>query len=92
MPTSAGAAAGADALYDVAVVGGGIVGLATADVRRGGAGVRAQAIDPQGRLVDDFAVVETDRSLHVLNAPSPAATAALSIGEHLAERVRGWFA
>lgn len=51
-----------------------------------------RAIDPQGRLVDDFAVVETERSLHVLNAPSPAATAALSIGDHLAERVRGWFA
>ncbi len=66
--------------------------VTAADVRRGGAGVRAQAIDPQGRLVDDFAVVETERSLHVLNAPSPAATAALSIGDHLAERVRGWFA
>jgi len=66
--------------------------VTAADVRRGGAGVRAQAIDRHGRLVDDFAVVETERSLHVLNAPSPAATAALAIGDHLAERVRGWFA
>jgi len=66
--------------------------ITPADVRRGGAGVRAQAIDPQGRLVDDFAVIETERSLHVLNAPSPAATAALTIGDHLAERVADWFA
>lgn len=66
--------------------------VTAADVRRGGAGVRAQAVDPLGKLVDDFAVVQTERSLHVLNAPSPAATAALSIGDHLAERVRSWFA
>ena len=57
-----------------------------ADVRRGNAGVRAQAIDEQGRLIDDFAVQETPNALHVLNAPSPAATASLAIGEHLAER------
>jgi len=66
--------------------------ITLADVRRGGAGVRAQAVDRQGRMVDDFAVVETERSLHVLNAPSPAATASLAIGAHLAERVGGWFA
>ena len=60
--------------------------VTTADVRRGGAGVRAQAVDRRGKLVDDFAFAETERSLHVLNAPSPAATAALSIGDHLAER------
>lgn len=58
-----------------------------ADVRRGGAGVRAQAIGPDGQLLDDFAFAEGPRSLHVLNAPSPAATASLSIGAHLAERV-----
>ena len=66
--------------------------IRAADVVRGGAGVRAQALDRQGRLVDDFAIVETERSLHVLNAPSPAATASLEIGRHLAERVEGWFA
>ena len=60
-----------------------------ADVRRGNAGVRAQAVDEHGRLIDDFAVEETERALHVLNAPSPAATASLAIGEKLAERAGG---
>jgi L-2-hydroxyglutarate oxidase len=54
------------------------------DVRRAGAGVRAQALDPQGRLVDDFRIVEAERMIHVLNAPSPAATASISIGEAIA--------
>jgi (S)-2-hydroxyglutarate dehydrogenase len=65
--------------------------ITVADVRRGGAGVRAQAVGRDGKLLDDFATVETERSLHVLNAPSPAATASLAIGDHLAERVKGWF-
>jgi L-2-hydroxyglutarate oxidase len=54
------------------------------DVYRSGAGVRAQALDPAGRLVDDFRIVEADRMVHVLNAPSPAATASISIGETIA--------
>jgi L-2-hydroxyglutarate oxidase len=58
------------------------------DVVRGGAGVRAQAVSGDGQLVDDFCFQETPRSLHVLNAPSPAATACLAIGEHVAERAR----
>ncbi len=58
--------------------------LAVGDVRPRGAGVRAQAVDPQGRLLDDFHIVEAERMIHVLNAPSPAATAALSIGETIA--------
>jgi len=62
-----------------------------ADVRRGGAGVRAQAVDAGGKLLDDFAFAEGPRALHLLNAPSPAATAALAIGEHLAARVAPWF-
>jgi (S)-2-hydroxyglutarate dehydrogenase len=66
--------------------------LSGADVQRGGTGVRAQAVGRDGRLVDDFAIVETERALHVLNAPSPAATASLAIGEHLADRVVPWFA
>jgi L-2-hydroxyglutarate oxidase len=65
--------------------------VTTADVRRGGAGVRAQAVDRDGKLLDDFAFAEGPRSLHLLNAPSPAATAALAIGAHLAERVAPWF-
>lgn len=48
-------------------------------------GVRAQAIDRQGHLVDDFAIVQGPRMIHVLNAPSPAATAALAIGDHIAK-------
>ena len=54
------------------------------DVVPGGAGVRAQAVAPDGTLVDDFAIVPGAGALHVLNAPSPAATASLAIGEHLA--------
>lgn len=59
------------------------------DVAPGGAGVRAQALDPTGALVDDFRIVETPGAIHVLNAPSPAATASLAIGRYivgLAER------
>lgn len=58
--------------------------LRAADIRPGGAGVRAQAVDPDGRTVDDFRIVEADRMVHVLNAPSPAATASLSIGRTIA--------
>jgi len=54
------------------------------DVVRAGAGVRAQAMDRRGNLLDDFAIEESPRALHVLNAPSPAATASLAVGEHLA--------
>ena len=50
------------------------------------AGVRAQALKMDGKLVDDFLIVEGERSVHVLNAPSPAATACIPIGEHVAER------
>lgn len=57
--------------------------IASADVRRGGAGVRAQALGKDGRLLDDFVIRESPRALHVINAPSPAATASLAIGEHL---------
>ncbi len=58
--------------------------IQTDDVVRAGAGVRAQAMDRQGNLLDDFSIEESPRALHVLNAPSPAATASLAIGEHLA--------
>ena len=62
--------------------------LEPADLEPAGAGVRAQAVDANGRLVDDFAIVADGAVLHVLNAPSPAATAALAIGEYLAEIAR----
>ena len=51
----------------------------------GGAGVRAQAVDKTGFLLDDFKIVETSNSLHVINAPSPGATSSLAIGEHLSD-------
>lgn len=55
------------------------------DLAPGGAGVRAQACDRTGGLVDDFMFLESEGSIHVVNAPSPAATSSLSIGETVAE-------
>ncbi len=66
--------------------------LDRADLRRAPAGVRAQAVDRRGSLLDDFALVDGDRSLHVLNAPSPAATASLEIGALIADQVAVSFA
>jgi (S)-2-hydroxyglutarate dehydrogenase len=57
------------------------------DLAPGGAGVRAQAMSPDGNLVQDFCLLQRDRALHVLNAPSPAATAALAIGEEISNLV-----
>ena len=54
------------------------------DIARGGAGVRAQAVSPNGSLVDDFRISVTEGAVHVVNAPSPAATASLAIGRHIA--------
>jgi len=54
------------------------------DIERGGAGVRAQAVSPDGSLVDDFRIVAEADAIHVLNAPSPGATASLAIGRHIA--------
>jgi L-2-hydroxyglutarate oxidase len=58
--------------------------LKWADIHPAGAGVRAQAVDPDGKTVDDFRIVEAERMVHVLNAPSPAATASISIGRTIA--------
>jgi L-2-hydroxyglutarate oxidase LhgO len=57
------------------------------DLVRGGAGVRAQALTADGQLVDDFAFASGDGVLAVLNAPSPAATASLAIGQEIAARL-----
>lgn len=54
------------------------------DLEPGGAGVRAQAMTPDGTLVQDFCFQQSRKALHVLNAPSPAATASLTIGEEIA--------
>jgi (S)-2-hydroxyglutarate dehydrogenase len=61
--------------------------LTDADIVPTHAGVRAQAVKPDGGMVDDFLLVDMPRSLHVCNAPSPAATASLEIGREIAERV-----
>jgi len=53
----------------------------------GGSGVRAQAVDPQGALLDDFNLVEGDGVMYVRNVPSPAATASIRIGQIIAEQV-----
>lgn len=55
------------------------------DLVRGGSGVRAQALEREGRLVDDFRFAQSERAVHVLNAPSPAATASLAIGRRVAD-------
>jgi L-2-hydroxyglutarate oxidase len=58
------------------------------DLETGGSGVRAQAISPEGELVQDFRLIVRPNALHVLNAPSPAATASLAIGAEIASMVR----
>ncbi len=55
------------------------------DVVRGGAGVRAQAVKKDGSMVDDFLILQSENIINVCNAPSPAATASLAIGEHIAK-------
>ncbi len=58
------------------------------DFTRGGVGIRAQAVDGMGRLVDDFVIEEAGSTVHVLNAPSPGATASPAIGRYIASRLR----
>jgi L-2-hydroxyglutarate oxidase LhgO len=65
--------------------------LRGSDLVFGPSGVRAQALDRGGGLLDDFAFSASPHVLHVRNAPSPAATASLAIGRHLAEKAREVF-
>ncbi|MFE5245644.1 MULTISPECIES: L-2-hydroxyglutarate oxidase [unclassified Streptomyces] len=64
-----------------------VPGVGTSDVIRGGAGVRAQALDRDGSLVDDFRIHRSGRVTAVRNAPSPAATASMAIAEHIHDAV-----
>jgi L-2-hydroxyglutarate oxidase LhgO len=64
-----------------------VPGLSADDFEGRHAGVRAQALTPQGLLADDFVIVETENAVHVLNAPSPGATASLAIGRSIAADV-----
>lgn len=68
-----------------------IPSLQAEDIEPGSAGVRAQAVGRDGRPIDDFAVVRQGNSIHVLNAPSPAATASLAIGEHISQMAAEYF-
>ena len=61
--------------------------ISRADLEPAGAGVRAQAVRPDGSLVDDFLIVRVPRQVHVLNAPSPAATSSLAIARHIVGEV-----
>src|SRR5205823_10978403 len=63
------------------------------DLVNGSSGVRAQAVDRNGNLVDDFRFITLGRALHVCNVPSPAATASLAIGRHIVDAATqdfGW--
>jgi L-2-hydroxyglutarate oxidase len=62
-----------------------IPSLTMDDLTPGRAGVRAMALDPYGDMIDDFKIEYRDHSIHVLNAPSPAATACLAIGSEVRE-------
>ena len=57
------------------------------DIEPGGAGVRAQALAREGNLIQDFCLIQRPAALHVLNAPSPAATASLAIGEEIVRKI-----
>jgi L-2-hydroxyglutarate oxidase len=65
--------------------------LSMEDVKPGGAGIRAQAMDSNGNLLDDFGIIEAPNAIHVLNAPSPAATVSIVIGEAIADRALATF-
>lgn len=64
-----------------------VPGIRETDIEPGGSGVRAQAMTPAGKLVEDFHFEESPGTLHVINAPSPAATASLAIGQRICKRV-----
>ena len=59
--------------------------IKSSDLGGGGSGVRAQAVDGSGRLLDDFVIEYTEGSIHVLNAPSPGATSSLVIGKRITD-------
>ncbi|HXH99836.1 MAG TPA: hypothetical protein VNI52_06185 [Sphingobacteriaceae bacterium] len=59
--------------------------LDASHLEKGLAGVRAQAMDTNGKLIMDFNIVREGRQVHVLNAPSPGATASLTIADHIIE-------
>jgi len=65
-----------------------VPGIGSEDLLPGGAGVRAQAVDATGKLVDDFVIETAGSTVHILNAPSPGATASMAIGSYAAKQVQ----
>jgi L-2-hydroxyglutarate oxidase LhgO len=61
--------------------------LRDTDLKPGGAGVRAQAMTADGNLAQDFVFVRRDKALHVVNAPSPGATASLAIADEIVRMI-----
>ena len=61
------------------------------DLYQPGAGVRAQAVDRNGGLLQDFSIAETEGAIHVLNAPSPGATSSLSISRYIVDLAKESF-
>ena len=61
------------------------------DLIDGGSGVRAQAIDRNGKIIDDFSIIHTEKALHVCNAPSPGATSSIAIGETITSMLKESF-
>ncbi|MBI4219445.1 MAG: L-2-hydroxyglutarate oxidase, partial [Chloroflexi bacterium] len=59
--------------------------ISSADLGGGGSGVRAQAVDSTGKLLDDFHIKAAENAVHVLNAPSPGATSSLVIGRYIVD-------
>ena len=57
------------------------------DLVPGTSGVRAQLCDEKGNLIDDFMILHKERAVHVLNAPSPAATSSLQIGKSISDEI-----
>ncbi|MBA7706999.1 L-2-hydroxyglutarate dehydrogenase [subsurface metagenome] len=68
-----------------------IPSLQPEDIKPGNAGVRAQAVGPDGEPIDDFRIERRENSIHVLNAPSPAATASLAIGDYINQIATEYF-
>ena len=68
-----------------------IPSLGPDDIKPGKAGVRAQAVGPNGKPIDDFKIERRGNAIHVLNAPSPAATASLAIGDYINEMATEYF-
>ena len=62
--------------------------LKVCDIISGRSGVRAMALGCDGEVIDDFKIVKNKRNIHVLNAPSPAATACLAIGNQIMEEAK----